>query len=136
MVDIRTPRTLDEARTTIESLRSEIRTHDYKYYVLAEPTITDLEYDRLLKQLMQLETDWPQLSSPDSPTRKIGDEPLSQLSQVKHRIPMLSIDNTYTEAELRDFMARVERLLPGDKIEWIVELKVDGVAVSVLFERG
>jgi DNA ligase (NAD+) len=136
MADTAQPRSVEQAREIVEALRSEIRSHDYKYYVLAEPTISDLEYDRLLKRLIQLETDWPQLSSPDSPTRKIGDEPLSQLSQVKHRIPMLSIDNTYTEAELREFMARVERLLPGENVEWVVELKVDGVAVSVLFENG
>jgi DNA ligase (NAD+) len=134
--DIRVPRNVDEARSVIESLCSEIRSHDYKYYVLAEPTISDLDYDRLLKQLTQLEADWPQLATSDSPTRKIGDEPLSALAQIKHRIPMLSIDNTYTEAELRDFMARVERMLPNEKVEWIVELKVDGVAVSVLFENG
>jgi DNA ligase (NAD+) len=129
-------RNLEDARATIESLRSEIRDHDYRYYVLAEPSITDLEYDRLLKRLAQLESDWPQLATADSPTRKIGDEPLSQLTQVKHRIPMLSIDNTYTEPELREFMARVQRLLPGENVEWIVELKVDGVAGSVLYENG
>jgi DNA ligase (NAD+) len=132
----RVPQNVDEARSIIESLRSEIRSNDYKYYVLAEPTISDLEYDRLLKHLTLLEADWPQLATPDSPTRKIGDEPLAALTQIKHRIPMLSIDNTYTETELRDFMARVERLLPDEKVEWVVELKVDGVAVSVLFENG
>jgi DNA ligase (NAD+) len=136
MADTGSPRTAEEARMLIDALRSEIRTHDYKYYVLAEPSISDLEYDRLLKRLTLLETDWPQLVTPDSPTRKIGDEPLSVLTQVKHRIPMLSIDNTYTEAELREFMARVERLLPDEKVEWVVELKVDGVAVSILFEEG
>jgi DNA ligase (NAD+) len=134
--DTRVPNTIEDARSLVESLRSDIRSHDYKYYVLAEPSISDLEYDRLLKQLTQLEADWPQLATHDSPTRKIGDEPLTALTQIKHRVPMLSIDNTYTEPELRDFMARVERLLPDERVEWVVELKVDGVAVSVLFENG
>jgi len=134
--DTRVPKTIEDARSIVESLRSDIRSHDYKYYVLAEPSISDLEYDRLLKQLTQLEADWPQLATNDSPTRKIGDEPLTALTQIKHRVPMLSIDNTYTETELRDFMTRVERLLPDEKVEWVVELKVDGVAVSVLFENG
>lgn len=136
MAEYQPPRSAEEAREMMEALRSEIRTHDYRYYVLADPTVTDLEYDRLLKRLTQLEADWPQWATLDSPTRKIGDQPLAELTQVKHRVPMLSIDNTYTEAELREFMARVERLLPGEKVEWVVELKVDGVAVSVLFEDG
>lgn len=136
MAEYQPPRSAEEAREMMEALRSEIRTHDYRYYVLADPTVTDLEYDRLLKRLTQLEADWPQWATLDSPTRKIGDQPLAELTQVKHRVPMLSIDNTYTEAELREFMARVERVLPGEKVEWVVELKVDGVAVSVLFEDG
>jgi DNA ligase (NAD+) len=130
------PRNLEDARQQIEALRSEIRTHDYLYYVLATPKITDLEYDRLLKRLMDLESEWPELASSDSPTQRIGDEPLEGLTQVAHRIPMLSIDNTYTENELREFMARIERMLPDEKIEWVVELKVDGVAASVLYENG
>ncbi|XZE35512.1 NAD-dependent DNA ligase LigA [Pirellulaceae bacterium SH501] len=125
-----------KAAERIEWLSEQIRLHDYNYYVLAAPTITDLEYDRMLKELQELESLYPQLSSPDSPTKRLGDRPVEGLAQVTHRVPMLSIDNTYTEKELRDFFQRTEKLLPGEEIEWVVELKVDGVAASIRYEKG
>lgn len=130
------PATREEAFSLAESLRNEIRSHDHSYYVLATPTITDLEYDRLLRRLVELETAFPDCATVDSPTRRIGDKPLEGLLQVAHRVPMLSIDNTYNEAELRDFMGRVTKSLPDESIAWIVELKVDGVAASILYEDG
>lgn len=125
-----------KAAERIEWLSEQIRLHDYNYYVLAAPSITDLEYDRLLRELQELESLYPQLTSPDSPTKRLGDRPVEGLTQVTHRIPMLSIDNTYTEKELRDFFQRTEKLLPGEEIEWVVELKVDGVAASIRYEKG
>lgn len=120
----------------IARLVSEIQRFDHEYYTLAKPTVTDLEYDRKLRELEDLEFAFPNLASDDSPTKRIGDAPLDGLVQVAHRIPMLSIENTYTEQELRDFFTRMEKLLPNEKLEWVVELKVDGVAASIVYEDG
>ena len=120
----------------IDALREEIRRHDYKYYVEAAPAISDLEYDRLMEQLKQLEARHPELSRPTAPRSAIGDQPVAELPQVAHRVPMLSIDNTYSIEELRKFGERTAKLLPGEPIEWVVELKVDGVAVSLVYEEG
>jgi DNA ligase (NAD+) len=127
---------LQEAASSIEELREQIRKHDNLYYVQAEPEISDLQYDRLLSELTDWEIRFPSLITPDSPTQKIGDQPVEGLAQVAHRIPMLSIENTYTEGELREFFQRVEKNLPGEPIEWVVELKVDGVAASIRYENG
>jgi DNA ligase (NAD+) len=127
---------LQEAASSIEELREQIRKHDNLYYVQAEPEISDLQYDRLLSELTDWEVRFPSLITPDSPTQKIGDRPVEGLAQVAHRIPMLSIENTYTEGELREFFQRVEKNLPGEPIEWVVELKVDGVAASIRYENG
>jgi len=127
---------LEQASARVTELRQQIRQHDHLYYVVAEPVISDLQYDQLLKELTQWETRFPSLITDDSPTRKIGDQVVEGLAQVAHRIPMLSIDNTYTEGELRDFLGRVEKLLSGEPVEWVVELKVDGVAASIRYEQG
>lgn len=118
----------------IQELRDQIRYHDRKYYVEASPEISDLEYDRLMKELQRLESEHPELISPDSPTQRIGDEPVDHLEQVAHRRPMMSIDNTYSVDELRAWVARTTKLLAGEPVEWVVELKVDGVAVSLVYE--
>ncbi len=120
----------------IEQLRETIRYHDHKYYVEAAPEISDRQYDQLLERLKKLEAAHPELVTPDSPTQRIGDQPVEGLSEVEHRLPMLSIDNTYSEAELRQFAARTAKLLGGEAVEWVVELKIDGVAVSLLYENG
>jgi len=120
----------------IAALRDEIRRHDYKYYVEAAPEISDRDYDKLMERLKELEAAHPELITPDSPTRRIGDQPVSELPQVEHRVPMLSIENTYSLDELKTFGARTAKLLAGESIEWVVELKVDGVAVSLLYENG
>jgi DNA ligase (NAD+) len=119
-----------------EQLRVKIRHHDYRYYVLAEPEISDLEYDRLFDELRKLETEHPEVITDDSPTQRIGDAPVSELQQVRHRLPMLSIENTYNEQELRAYFDRTVKLLKNEPIEWVVELKVDGVAASVIYEHG
>ena len=128
--------TPSSAAKRIALLTEEIRKHDHGYYVLATPSISDLEYDRMLRELGDLEKSFPQFAASDSPTKRLGDAPLVGLTQVTHRVPMLSIENTYTEQELRDFFTRTEKLLPGESMEWVVELKVDGVAASIRYEDG
>ncbi len=117
-------------------LRDEIRHHDQLYYVDAAPEISDLEYDRLLKRLQQLEAQHPELVTPDSPTQRLGDAPVAHLRQVAHRVPMLSIDNTYSRDELAAYFQRTEKLLGSEPIQWVMEYKIDGVAASVVYEQG
>ncbi|MGB9475868.1 MAG: NAD-dependent DNA ligase LigA [Candidatus Udaeobacter sp.] len=125
-----------QAAKRIEQLRDEIRKHDQLYYEEASPTISDREYDRLYKELVDLETQFPNLVTPDSPTQGVGGKPLKAFEQVPHLIPMLSLDNTYSEEEVKNFYARIQRLLPDEKIPVVVEPKVDGVAVSLIYENG
>ncbi|MCH2178738.1 MAG: NAD-dependent DNA ligase LigA [Mariniblastus sp.] len=122
-------------KNKLEALRREIRRHDQKYYVEAAPLISDLEYDRLHQQLVELEREHPELVTPDSPTQRVGDSPVSYLEQVEHTVPMLSIDNTYSIAELVDFGTKTEQAL-GGPAEWVVELKIDGVAATLIYEDG
>lgn len=123
----------------IAELRELIRFHDRKYYIEAEPEISDLEYDRLQHELKQLEAAHPELVTPDSPSQRVGEEIVGELQQVKHRVPMLSIDNTYSLEELRNFFARVQKTLSAEgqqQIEWVLELKIDGVAAAIVYEHG
>lgn len=125
-----------EARQEIADLREQIRYHDRKYYVESRPEITDLAYDKLMERLKRLEAEHPDLIAADSPTQRVGEQPVAHLSSVEHVVPMMSIDNTYSVDELRQYGERVAKLLPGEEIEWVVELKVDGAAVSVTYEDG
>jgi len=125
-----------EAAKRIQQLREEIRKHDRLYYEEAAPIISDREYDRLYKELVDLETQFPDLITPDSPTQRVGGKPLKAFEQVSHVIPMLSLDNTYSEEEVKNFHARIRRLLPNEKIPVVIEPKVDGVAVSLIYENG
>ena len=125
-----------EPERKIAQLREEIRKHDRLYYEEAAPIISDHEYDRLYKELVDLETQFPDLLTPDSPTQRVGGKPLLAFEQVRHLIPMLSLDNTYSEAEVKNFYARMQRLLPDEKIPVVIEPKVDGVAVSLIYENG
>ncbi|HSV27721.1 MAG TPA: NAD-dependent DNA ligase LigA, partial [Sedimentisphaerales bacterium] len=120
----------------IEDLRSDIRRHDHLYYVLNKPEITDTEYDRLFAELKQLEEANPSLIAPDSPTQRVSDRPLESFRSVRHAIPMLSIDNTYSDAELMAFDERVARLLDTRDYSYVVELKIDGLAISLMYESG
>lgn len=120
----------------IAALRDEIREHDRRYYVEAAPTISDLEYDKLVEQLKELEAARPDLITADSPTQRLGDAPVAGLEHVTHRVPMLSMDNTYSIEELQKYGERIAKLLPGEEIAWVVELKVDGVAVAITYEDG
>jgi DNA ligase (NAD+) len=124
------------AEERIVGLRAEIAEHNRRYYDEAAPTISDREYDRLYRELIDLETQFPKFVRPDSPTQRIGGAPLKAFSQITHRVPMLSLDNTYSEEEVGAFYRRMTKLLPNDKIPVVVEPKVDGVAVSLLYENG
>ena len=128
----------DEAQATdrIQELRRDIKEHDRRYYEEAAPTISDREYDRLYKELLELERKFPKLVTADSPTQRVGGKPLQAFAQIQHQVPMLSLDNTYSEAEVANFYKRVTKLLPDDKIPVVIEPKVDGVAVSVMYENG
>jgi DNA ligase (NAD+) len=125
-----------DAAKRIEQLGEEIRKHDRLYYEEAAPIISDREYDRLYKELVDLETQFPDLVTQDSPTQRVGGKPLKAFEQVSHLIPMLSLDNTYSEEEVKSFYARIQRLLPDEKIPVVIEPKVDGVAVSLIYENG
>ncbi|HEY2759079.1 MAG TPA: NAD-dependent DNA ligase LigA, partial [Pirellulales bacterium] len=127
---------MPDARREIEALREQIRCHDRKYYVDSAPEITDRQYDELMDRLKALESQHSDLVTPDSPTQRVGEQPVEGLPHVEHLVPMLSIDNTYSVEELQQYGARIAKLLPGEAIEWVVELKVDGVAVSLWYEQG
>ncbi len=125
-----------EAAERVGQLRQQIDEHNRRYYEEAAPTISDREYDQLFRELSDLEKDFPQLAAADSPTQRVGGKPLKAFAQITHRVPMLSLDNTYSEEEVKDFYRRMERLLPNQKIPVVIEPKVDGVAVSLLYEKG
>jgi len=118
-------------------LREELQQHNYKYYTLDEPSIHDAEYDRLLRELQELEAQYPQLITADSPTQRVGSTPLTAFSQVKHKVPMLSLGNSFNEKELSGFDKRVrDRLKTSEEITYVGEPKLDGLAVSLIYQRG
>ena len=117
-------------------LAEEIRRHDHAYYVLAEPTISDQDYDRLYRELLDLEEAHPALAGADSPSQRVGGKPVSEFPEHRHAVPMMSLDNTYSFDELAEFLARVERLLPEAELDWTIEPKIDGLAVSLRYENG
>lgn len=125
-----------EAHRRIESLRRNIEEHNHRYYEEAAPVISDREYDKLYQELVDLETKFPHLVTSDSPTQRVGGKPLQAFAQIRHRLPMLSLDNTYSKEEVANFYKRMTRLLPDQKIPVVIEPKVDGVAVSVMYENG
>lgn len=120
----------------IAELRAELRRHDHLYYVLHTPEISDERYDALLRELRALETAHPELITPDSPTQRVGERPLEGFAHVRHAVPMLSIDNTYSPEELREFDARVRRALGDEPYTYLVDPKIDGVAVALRYEDG
>ncbi|MEI7904480.1 MAG: NAD-dependent DNA ligase LigA [Candidatus Firestonebacteria bacterium] len=126
---------LDEAKKKIESLKDEIRYHERKYYIEAAPEIPDPEFDKLMKELEALEFEFPELVTPDSPAGRVGGEPLKEFKSVAHKVPMLSLDNTYSAEELKAFNERVEKSLK-QSAEYIVEPKIDGVAVNLFYKDG
>jgi DNA ligase (NAD+) len=130
------PKNEVQAAKRIAQLRHELQEHNRRYYEEAAPSIGDRDYDRLYQELVDLETQFPQLKTPDSPTQRVGGKPLKTFAQITHRVPMLSLDNTYSEEEVANFYARMTKLLPSEKIPVVIEPKVDGVAVSLLYQNG
>lgn len=128
--------TKKQAERRVEELKRELAEHDYRYYVLAEPTISDYEYDLLLKELERLEVTYPDLKKSDSPTERVGGEPTKEFPSVDHQIPMLSLANTYNEEEVREFDRRVQSLLKKELYRYVCELKIDGIAVSLIYQNG
>ena len=120
----------------IEELREIIRHHEYLYYVLAAPEISDREFDRLMHELEKLEKAHPELVTPDSPTQRVGGQPLDGFQTVEHAVPMMSISNTYSEEELREFDERTVRGLDGNRPDYVAEPKVDGVAIALHYTDG
>jgi len=120
----------------IESLREEIRHHEYRYYVLDDPEISDAEFDRLTNELRKLEAAHPELVTPDSPTQRVGGKPREGFVKIAHSTPMLSLDNAYSEEELRDWERRVHELSGRTDIEYVCELKLDGMSLALRYEGG
>ena len=125
------------ARERARALREQIAFHNYRYYVLDDPLIPDSEYDRLMAELQGLEAQHPELVTPDSPTQRVGAAPLAEFAEVRHRVPMLSLDNAFTEEDLASFDRRVrERLGVEGEVAYAAEPKLDGLAVSLRYEEG
>ena len=124
-----------EAKLRVEELREIIRHHEYRYYVLDDPEISDAEYDELTRELQGLEEEFPELITPDSPTQRVGGQPSELFAPVRHRVPMLSLDNAFSWKELNAWGKRVERVL-GRQADFVCELKIDGLAVALTYEDG
>ena len=124
----------------IEELRKEIRYHNYRYYVLDSPVVSDAEYDRLMRELRELEAAHPELVTPDSPTQRVGAEPLDWFEKVRHPKPMLSLNDAFEEEELWAWLERISKLLPAgvtpQDLRFVVEPKIDGLTVVLTYEDG
>src|SRR5436305_562477 len=130
------PRGMENPAARAEELRGQLRDASHRYYVLDAPTLSDAEYDRLFRELEQLEADHPDLITPDSPTRRVGAAPSEKFAKVTHRRQMMSLANAMTEEEFLEFDARVHRLLVGDPVRYVVEPKLDGLAVTLTYQNG
>jgi DNA ligase (NAD+) len=133
----------DIAKSRIASLTSELNEHNHRYYVLNQPVISDFEFDQMLKELEQLEAQFPDLADPNSPTKRVGGDITDKFEKVKHRYPMLSLSNTYSQEEIREWEERVHKglgngadLFSAAEVEYVMELKYDGLAISLTYENG
>ena len=127
----------DRAAKEAAELRQELETHNYQYHVLDNPLVSDAEYDRLFRRLVQLEKEFPELASADSPTLKVGAAPLEKFTTVQHTLPMLSLNNAMDGEELKEFEERIQRFLKhSETIEYAVEPKIDGLAVELVYIDG
>jgi DNA ligase (NAD+) len=127
---------IDRVAARIADLRQKLEYHNYLYYVKDSPEISDAEYDRMFRELLELETAHPELASPDSPTQRVGGEPLERFNKVEHHAPMLSLANAFSEDELRAFNRRVSGLLEREDVAYVTELKIDGVAIALTYQNG
>jgi DNA ligase (NAD+) len=125
----------DEARQRIAELTKELHEHNHRYYVLNEPSISDYDFDMLLKELEQLEAQFPQFADPNSPTKRVGGDVTDKFEKVKHRYPMLSLSNSYSKEEISEWENRIKKTIEGE-VEYVLELKYDGVAISITYENG
>lgn len=130
------PLTLKEAKKRIQKLREDVVFHEKKYYVDNDPQISDYEFDMLIKELINLERQFPELITPESPTQRVGEQPLEGFASFEHSTPMLSLDNCYTMEELREFEERIRKIIPTEKIAYVAELKIDGLGISVIYRDG
>lgn len=126
----------ENVRQRVDELRALLHKYDYHYYVLDNPLVSDAQYDQLMRQLIQLEKEYPQLISPHSPSQRVGGQPREGFVTVRHDVPMLSLGNVFSYGELQDFDRRVRQALPGQKVEYVAELKIDGLAVSLTYREG
>src|SRR5580658_8684985 len=125
-----------DAAKEIERLREEIRRHEYLYYVADNPEISDAAFDRLMERLKKLEAEHPALRTPDSPTQRVGGAPREGFQEVRHSVPMVSLDNAFSFDALGEFDRRVRELTGREKIDYIAEHKFDGLSLSLLYEKG
>ncbi len=123
------------AEKRVKELHTLLNQYSYEYHVLDHPTVPDSEYDRLLKELNDIEAEYPELITSDSPTQRVGGEPLSAFTKVEHKTPMLSLANAFNEEDLRDFDRKVKQAA-GEEYEYVCELKIDGLAISLRYEDG
>ena len=126
----------EEFQTSLQKLREELRYHNYRYYALDDPSISDAEYDHLMRRLQELEQQNPELVTPDSPTQRVGVAPSEGFSEVEHSTPMLSLSNAFNFEELQAWHRRTLNLLDGAEFDMVCELKFDGLAVSLTYEDG
>ncbi|MGY8941201.1 MAG: NAD-dependent DNA ligase LigA [Flavobacteriales bacterium] len=126
----------DEVRQRLDALRAELHAHNHRYYVVSVPVISDREFDRLMEELAALESQYPGLYDPNSPSQRVGGDLTEKFKKVQHRQPMLSLSNSYNSDDIAEWAGRVDRLLEGDSVEFVMELKYDGVAVSLTYEDG
>ena len=124
-----------DAKQKIEELSKKLEEHNYRYYVLSDPSISDLEFDKMLEELIRLEKEYPQYLSPDSPSQRVGGQVTKEFKNVKHKYPMLSLGNTYNEEDVRDFDERIRKSGVND-FEYVCELKYDGVSISLTYIDG
>ena len=129
------PTAAQEVQRKIEALREKIRHHEYLYYVLDQPEISDADFDLLMRQLKQLEAEHPDMVTPDSPSQRVGGKPREGFVKVPHSSPMLSLDNAYNEQELRDWERRVRELSGRNDVEYVCELKLDGLSMALRYVR-
>jgi len=127
------PKTIEKEA---EKLRADIRKHEHRYYVLSDPEISDFEFDKLMRRIQELERQYPELVTPDSPTQRVGGEPAEEFAKVRHAVPMLSLENTYSVDELKNFDRRVRELSGRAKVEYVGELKLDGLSMALTYEKG
>jgi len=127
---------LKDVEKRVDALREKIRHHEYQYYVLDHPEISDAEFDKLMQGLKELEAEHPSLLTPDSPTQRVGGKPREGFVNVRHSSPMLSLDNTYNEEELRGWERRVHELSGRSDVDYVCELKLDGMSLALVYEDG